>query len=139
MTELPIADLQKAREQLREEIREARGTLKDLRHEIREARTLIAAAEGLATTLAAGKVKAAIEASVTEQLATLGKVTEQQMRKSVDKVTAEFDKLRDLLLGNDRVADGREKRSIPELLQDPAILANARRAASRNKAETDRE
>lgn len=116
-------DLTAIRDQLREEVREAHGTLKDLRREIREARELVASTQSLATTLAAGHVKAAIEAAVTEQLATLGEAAEGQMRKSAEKVIAEFDKLRDLLLGNERAPDAREQRSIPELLQDPAVLA----------------
>ncbi|GAQ61911.1 hypothetical protein [Streptomyces scabiei] len=126
-------DLQQTREQLSREISEARGTLKDLRHEIKAARELITTAKDLAATLAEDTVRAALDASVTEQLASLGEVTEQQMRKSVEKVIAEFDKLRDLLLGNEQTAKGPEKRTIPELLQDPAILAHAQHAARTNR------
>lgn len=120
-------DLTQLREQLQGEISEARGTLKDLRHEIRTARELVASAKGLAATLADDTVRAVIEAEVTKQVETLGKVTEQQMEKSAAKVISEFDRLRDILLGNERAADGREQRSIPELLQDPAVLAGVRR------------
>lgn len=120
-------DLQQTREQLREEISDARGTLKDLRHEIREARQLIATAKALATTLADDTVRPAIEAAVTEQVEALGKVTKEQMEKAATKVIAEFDRLRDILLGNEPAADGREERSIPELLQDPAVLAGVQR------------
>ena len=125
-------DLAQLREQLRAEVSEARGTLKDLHREIREARTLVASGRDLIATLARAEVQAVVNAEVTEQVEALGKVTEQQMRKSASKVIAEFDKLRDLLLGYEHVADGREERSIPELLQDPAILARAQRAAHRN-------
>jgi F0F1-type ATP synthase membrane subunit b/b' len=120
-------DLTRLREQLREEISEARGTLKDLRHEIKAARELVASAKDLATTLADDTVRAAIEAEVTKQIETLGKVTKEQMDKSCAKVISEFDKFRDLLLGHERAADGREQRSIPDLLQDPAVLAGVQR------------
>lgn len=129
-------DLAVVRDQLRQEIREARGTLKDLRHEIKSARDLAETTRGLVAELADTQVRDLLEAEVTRQL---GEQTQQQMSKSVAKVLAEFDRLRDLLLGNDRVADGREERSIPELLQDPTILNHARRAANRNKTEATRE
>lgn len=139
MTELPIEDLHKTRAQLREEIREARGVLKDLRYEIKNARDLAATTRQLATELAQTQIKDILEAEVTKQVGILGEKTSEAMRKSVDKVNSEFDRLRDLLLGHERVADGREDRSIPELLQDPAILANAQRAARRNATEANRE
>ena len=132
-------DLAQLRDQLREEISEARGTLKDLRYEIKTARNLAEATRQLAAELAETHVRDVLEAEVTRVVAALGEQTQQQMSKSTAKVIAEFDKLRDLLLGNDRAADGREERSIPELLQDPVILARARRAASHNTAEADRE
>lgn len=133
MNQPTTEDLTAIRDQLREEIREARGTLKDLRHEIKTARELVTAAKDLAATLADDTVRAAIEAEVTKQIETLGKVTKQQMDKSCAKVISEFDKFRDLLLGNERTADGREERSIPELLQDPAILARAQHHARKNR------
>ncbi|HKX69895.1 MAG TPA: hypothetical protein VJM75_01650 [Acidimicrobiales bacterium] len=132
MSEPTTDDLNKTREQLRAELREARGTIKDLRHEIREARQLAEATRELVTRLAQTEVLAVVEAEVTKQVGILGEKTSEAMRQSVDKVNSEFDKLRDLLLGNERVADGREERSIPELLQDPVILARAQRAARRN-------
>lgn len=140
MSQTDTERLAQVRDQVQAEIREARGTLKDLHHEIREARQLIAAARDLIPTLAADQVTAVVKAEVTKQVDALGKVTEEQMRKPTDKVISEFDRLRDLLLGEERVADGREGKSIPELLQDPAILAKAQRAARRNTtAEADRE
>lgn len=120
-------DLQQTREQLREEISEARGTLKDLRHEIKAARELIASAKNLVATLAEDTVRAVIETEVTAQVEALGKVTKEQMDKSCTKVISEFDKLRDIVLGHERAADGREQRSIPDLLQDPAVLAGVQR------------
>lgn len=126
MKQSTAEDLTRLREQLREEISEARGTLKDLRHEIREARRLITDARDLAATIAETTVRAAIEDEVTKQVEALGRVTEQQMEKAATKVIAEFDKLRDILLGNERADGEHEKRSIPELLHDPAVLAGVR-------------
>ncbi|WP_405594680.1 hypothetical protein [Streptomyces sp. NBC_01092] len=132
MAELPTEDLHKTRDQLRREIREARGALKDLRYEVKAARDLVEATRQLAAELAETQVRDILHAEVTRQLTALGEVTEQQMSKSTTKVIAEFDKLHALLLGHDKVADGREEHSIPDLLQDPAALARARRAAHRN-------
>ncbi|MFM9653565.1 hypothetical protein ACKI1S_46765 [Streptomyces galilaeus] len=137
----PAAEvLQRTRAQLQEEIREARGILKDLRYEIKTARDLADTTRRLAGELAETHVRDLLAAEVTRQIATLGEETQLQMGKSVDKVIAEFDRLRDLLLGHAHVADGREERSIPELLQDPAILARAQHAARRNNSKAaDRE
>jgi len=122
-------DLAAVREQLREEISDARGTLKDLRQEIKTARELIAATRQFVTRLVEEDVKATLKAEVTTQVALLGKMTKEAMRKSVDKVNKEFDTLADLLMGRERAPGDREKRSIPELLEDPAILARAQRNA----------
>ncbi|MFJ8140632.1 hypothetical protein [Streptomyces sp. NPDC096013] len=132
-------DLQQLRDQLRAEIREARETLKDLRYEGKAARDLVGATRQLVAELAETQVREVLADEVTRQLADLGKETERQMGLNAAKVMAEFDKLRDLLLGREHVATGREGASIPELLEDPVILARARRAASRNAAEADRE
>lgn len=120
-------DLTQLHQRLREEISEARGTLKDLRHEIKAAREFVASTKDLVATLAETTVMDVLHAEVTKQVEQLGTVTEQTMRKSVEKVIAEFDKIRDILLGNERAADDHEKRSIPELLQDPAVLAGVQR------------
>ncbi|MFJ2002162.1 hypothetical protein [Streptomyces chartreusis] len=132
MTELPIEDLQKTREQLREAIREARGTLKDLRHETKAARDLADTTRRLITELAETQVRDLLHTEVTRQVTALGEETQRQMSKATAKVISEFDKLRDILLGHDQVADGRKERSIPDFLEDPAILSRARRAAHRN-------
>lgn len=123
-------DLTQLHQRLREEISEARGTLKDLRHEIKAARELVTSTRDLVATLAQDTVMDALHAEVTKQVEQLGTVTEETMRKSVDKVTAEFDKLRDILLGAQRTTGDQEKRSIPELLQDPAVLAGVQRRLS---------
>lgn len=123
-------DLTQLHQRLREEISEARGTLKDLRHEIKAARELVASTKDLVATLAEDTVMAALEAEVVKQVEQLGTVTTRQMEKASTKVIAEFDKLRDILLGNERAAGDHERLSIPELLQDPAILAGVRRRLS---------
>ncbi|MFJ2008293.1 hypothetical protein [Streptomyces chartreusis] len=134
MAELTVEDLHKALHQLREEIREARGTLKDLRYEIKTARELVEATRQLAAEVAETQVRDLLHAEVSRQLSALNEVTEQQMSKSTAKVIAEFDKLHDLLLGHGKAADGRGGHSIPDLLQDPAVLARARRAVRQNTA-----
>ncbi|WP_055525303.1 hypothetical protein [Streptomyces graminilatus] len=120
-------DLAAVRQQLREEISEARGALKDLHREIRAAREAAETVRTVAAELAETHVRPLLEAEVVRQVDLLREETSGQMRKSVAKVIAEFDTLRDLLLGVQRPADSREERSIPELLQDPAILARAQR------------
>ena len=132
-------DLQQLLGQLRAEISEARGTLKDLRYEIKAARELTTTTRQLVTELAETQVRGLLADEVTRQVTALGKEIEKQMRESVAKVIAEFDTLRDLLLGREHVAASREDRSIPELLEDPVVLARAQRAASRNATEADRE
>ena len=139
MSQPTTEDLHKLHDQLQDEIREARGTLKDLRYEIKTARALAENTRQLTAELAETQIRDLLEKEVVRQVTALGEQTSEQMRKSVAKVIAEFDKLRDLLLGHDRVTDGREERSIPDLLQDPAILARARHAAIRNAREADRE
>ncbi|MCZ4611920.1 hypothetical protein O3S80_50875 [Streptomyces sp. Lzd4kr] len=129
MTELPVEDLQKIRDHLREEIREARGTLKHLRYETKAARDLADTTRRLVAELAETQVQEVLEAEVKKELAELAVQTREHMGKATTKVMAEFDKLRDLLLGTDR-ADGEP--SIPDLLKDPAILGRARQAARRN-------
>ncbi len=127
MKQSTTEELAQLHQRLREEISEARGTLKDLRHEIKAARELVASTRNLVATLAETTVMDVLHAEVTKQVEQLGTVTEETMRKSVEKVTAEFDKIRDILLGNQRATGDPEKRSIPELLQDPAVLAGVQR------------
>ncbi|MGW4759612.1 hypothetical protein [Streptomyces chartreusis] len=132
MAELSTEELQKTRDQLREEISEARGTLKDLRYEIKAARELVEATRQLITEFAETQVRDILEAEANHQITALGEHLQEQMGKSTAKVISEFDKLGSLLLGHDWAADGREERSIPDLLKDPAKLDRARRAAQRN-------
>lgn len=120
-------DLAQLHQRLREEISEARGTLKDLRHEIKAARELVASTKDLVATLAEETVMDVLQAEVAKQVDALGEVTKKQMEKACTKVIAEFDKLRNILLGNEHAADDHDKRSIPELLQEPAVLAGVRR------------
>ena len=139
MSQPSTEDLQELLGHLRAEISEARGTLKDLRYEIKTARDLTATTRQLVTELAETQVREVLADEVTRQVNALGTETERQMGLAAAKVMAEFDKLRDLLLGREHVAEGREDRSIPEMLEDPVILAHAQDAARRNAAEADRE
>ncbi|NUS86002.1 MAG: hypothetical protein HOY75_25585 [Streptomyces sp.] len=109
-------DLQRAREQLQEEIREARGLLKDLRYEIKTARELVPL---LADELFTAEVKKHVDA--------LGKVTDAAMKRSVEQVTKSFDDLAATLMGTDRTSRRKGKVPIPDLLQARVTLDAARR------------
>lgn len=78
-------DLAAIREELRAEIREARETLKDLRTEIRTARAM---------------AEEVMHAEVKRQMDALKKVSGDTIDKAAQKVIAEFDQLRDLLMMN---------------------------------------
>lgn len=115
MTELPIEDLQQTRDQLREEIREARGILKDLRREIKDARELVPL---LAEELFRTEVK--------KQVDQLTKVTDDAMRRSVEKITKSFGELAATLMGEDRASRRQGKVPLPDLFKARAVLDAAR-------------
>lgn len=115
MNDLPIEDLQQIRDQLREEIREARGTLKDLRYEIKTARELVPL---LTDELFTAEVK--------KQVDDLTKVTEKAMQDSVERVTKTFDDLAALLMGQDRASHRKGMVPIPDLFKAKATLDAAR-------------
>lgn len=106
MPEPTTEDLQQLRDQLRTEIREARETLKDLRYEIKTARELV--------PLLTDEL---FETEVAKQLKALGEETEKAMDRSVDRVTAKFDQLYDILTGQDRQSRRAGKPTVPELLR----------------------
>lgn len=108
-------DLSELRDQLRAEIREARETLKDLRREIRDARTLVPLLTDELFT-----------AEVEKQVDALGKVTDQAMRRSVEKVIKSFDDLAATLLGEDRASRRKGKTPLPELFRAKSVLDAAR-------------
>lgn len=112
MTNPTAQDLVQLREQLREEIREARGTLKDLRREIKTARELV--------PLLTDEL---LEAEVTKRVDALGRITEKAMADSVARVTKTFDDLADLLTGRQRHQRRRGKPSIPDLITRAAAAA----------------
>lgn len=99
-----VGKAQEATRELRETISEARGILRTLE-----------AAEARIAAMTDEAIKTRIETSVIEQLDVLGKMTEQQMKKSVTKVISEFDGLRDVLLGAD---DPSGKKTIPQMIVD---------------------
>ncbi|MFI6274288.1 hypothetical protein [Streptomyces sp. NPDC050988] len=99
-------ELQKIRDELREEIREARGTLKDLRREIKTARELV--------PLLTDEL---FEAEVKKQVDALGTATEAAMDQAVKRVFAKFDQLQAVATGEDRHSRRRGQPSIPDLLR----------------------
>lgn len=120
MSEQTTEELQTIRDQLREEISEARGTLKDLRREIKTARELVPL---LTDELFAAEVKKQVDAFT--------KVTEKAMHASVERVTKTFDELGALLLGEDRASRRKGKIPIPDLFKAKAVLDAARQERQR--------
>lgn len=104
-------DLQKTLDELRAEIREAHGVLKDLRGEIRTARELVPL---LTDELFAAEVKKQVDA--------LGTATDKAMDAAVEGVFAKFDKLHAHLLGEDKQRRRKGKPSVPDLLKARAII-----------------
>lgn len=83
--------LEQAVEAARELLRDLNSAGKDLRKTLRETRELLA-------TDVADRIAAEVETG----LATLGAVTEEAMRKAVEKVNHEFDRFGAILLGVDQ-------------------------------------
>jgi hypothetical protein len=94
---------------IQEERRSLREEAVGLQSQVKAAQ---AAADRIAALVGEEVGKLITDATKTE-IDKLGKLTEEQMRKSVAKVTSEFDKLRDILLGLERNND---RPSIPEMI-----------------------
>jgi len=92
-------------EALKEATRQAHAAVKDLHRETREAKALIA-------SLVTKEVSARIDNAVADQLDDLGKQIETFLEAADRKVHARFDKIGDILLGEER---GDAKPSIEEL------------------------
>lgn len=95
----------------------AQEATRELREAISEAKELRRSLEGVEARIMAftdEAIRERIETTVTEKLDVLGRMTEEQMRKSVAKVISEFDMLKDSLLG----LDERSKPSIPEMIDE---------------------
>lgn len=89
---------------LDERLREARGVLGDLERFIKEARKVIPNA-----------IKETIEKEVAAQLKVLGEQTAEAMRKAVEKVSKEFDRLEQAYLGTEPKSIKSGKPSLEEL------------------------
>lgn len=79
-------------ETMKDEIRDARGLMKDLKQTIKEGREVV-------TTLVKDEIEAHIRAEVKKELDRMSEEVENAMQLSVDKIHREFDKLSNLLLG----------------------------------------
>lgn len=95
-----LSDLHSVRKSLRDDIRDARLVIKDLESAVDQV------------------TQVAISEEVERQMARLGRSVDEQMVKSVAKVTKEFDELSDILMGRisgqplvDAVFNLRTKRS----------------------------
>lgn len=92
---------------------EATRVLREAISDAESTRKALAAQEARIAAMTEEAIKGRIEKAVSEQLEVLGKITEESMRKSVAKVTAEFDKLQAILLGEDE-----GKKSIKKMVDD---------------------
>lgn len=110
-----------ARDGLRVEIREARGVLKDLRGEIKEARAVKAELRKAIPSLVENEVQAEVEGQIERMGEQIREVTE----RAVKKVTNEFERLANILMGRERHGIASEK--IP--LEDLVRLSRAADAA----------
>jgi hypothetical protein len=106
-----LAQAAAEREELREEIREAHGVLKDLRREIRDARELVPL---LTDELFTAEVKKQVDA--------LGAATDKAMGAAVEGVFAKFDKIQSILTGEDKQSRRKRHPSVPALLKARAII-----------------
>lgn len=92
-----------------EAARKAQEAARELRETMAEAQDVsksIRAGETRLRRLAENEVSEILEAEVTRQVGMLGEKTEEQMHRSVAKVSREFDKLEKAFLGEER-EDGR--------------------------------
>lgn len=96
--------LQEAVRELREALAEARDVSRDLR-----------ALEARIGQLIEQGVTERIESEVKIQIDKLSGLTEEQMRKTSNKIISEFDRLRDVLLGQEANDDGK---SIPQMMEE---------------------
>ena len=102
----PTAEqMEQVRDQLRAEVREARGTLKDLRAAIKEAREI-----------GPELVRGILTAEVARQLDGLGEHTKKAMDDSTSRVIAKFDELFRVITGQDHASRRAGKTSIPDAI-----------------------
>ena len=89
-----IERFEKARDELRELVREAHAAAKDLRAAAREAAKERADLQAVIETGAHDAIEEKLADAVAEGLEELGKAMSDQMRKSVEKILAEFEQLK---------------------------------------------
>ena len=106
-----IADLKVA-------VREAHEALKDLRHVIKEAREVIKAVEAAANEEVADRVMPIIEGT----LGGLGVAIDEAIVESEKRIYARFDKVADLLLGEDQATKRRGEPSLMDMARAAKLL-----------------
>lgn len=146
----------RAMEMLDKRIAVAKETERKVQDAIRELRSEVSAAASLKKELKTQEdalrhlaeefVTEVVETELERQLKVLGEKTEEQMRKSVQKVISEFDMLRDVLMGSD--GTNPEKKTIPQLVEDlektlslkwEAFMSAVRAASAVSKGCSDQE
>jgi hypothetical protein len=121
-----ITELRDLLGQIRSEKTEAHGILRDLRIETRSARRII-------PMLVSRRINKVVE----EQLEGFAEVTKQAMVENVAKVTAEFEKLQEVLLGQDHQSRREGRTSVPDLVEDMATINAADEVIARYKGAPD--
>jgi LPS O-antigen subunit length determinant protein (WzzB/FepE family) len=98
---------------LREATREAHAALKDLKGAIKEGRELVAAIDKMAQIAVEDRLKPVVEKGLED----FGKNLRQAIDVATDSVYERFDKIADLLTGEDKTSKRRGQPSIPELVE----------------------
>jgi hypothetical protein len=101
-----VAELRDLLGKIETATREGHELLKDLRIESRRAQRILPMI-----------VTERIRKEVERQFKLLADETEQAMRRNVEKVGTEFDRLADILLGRDRESLKQGRRTIPDIIQ----------------------
>ncbi|MEU9349047.1 hypothetical protein AB0D74_48405 [Streptomyces sp. NPDC048278] len=120
MNQPSIEDLTRIRDELREEIREAHGALKDLRREVKDARELVPLL-----------VDELFMAEVKKQVDQLGTATKEAMDAATKRVFDKFDELGQYVMGEDRASRRKGKVPLPDLFKARAVLDAAHRERER--------
>lgn len=109
----PEEKSKKAEESLREATREAHEAIKDLRFLIQQSQGVIVDIHNAAQV----GVDERITPILKSEIAKLGDATKSAMREAVEKVGEEFQRLEDILLGQDKQSKRQGKSTIPELIE----------------------
>ena len=100
-------------EQLRQATREAHEVLKDLRRAVRDGQQLVKSIEAAARVA----VESRMEPVVKQSLKEFGQALDKAIEDSTEAVFRRFDRITELLMGEDRASQRQGKPTIPELIE----------------------